>query len=117
MIIMFRSGNHSEQNPLPERRSTMRFPIIVPIRYKVFHQHELVGEGIGETINVASRGLLFHADHPLEPGLSLELDMELPALPDGSGLVKLRARGQIVRIEDDQVAVRVRRAEYRRASE
>ena len=111
---MVRSLQNSERPVLPDRRATRRFPIVVPLEYKAFHGRVLVREGVGRTINIASRGILFHADPPLELDLHLELSLNWPVLHETRAHLRLHALGQIVRLSDDQVAVRLVRPEFQK---
>jgi hypothetical protein len=91
-----------------------RFPMVVSLEYKAFRHGLLIREGVGRTINVGSSGILFHADPPLEPGLRLELSIHWPVPEEMRALVRLHALAQIVRLRDDEAAVRLVRREFKR---
>lgn len=92
---------------LPERRSTRRFPIVVPLEYKAFRHGLLIREGVGYTLDISSSGILFQTDHPLESGMRLELSVQWPVLHDLRAHRQLHAYAHIVRLMKDQVAVRL----------
>lgn len=98
----------------PERRACRRFPIVAALEYRAFRGKELVREGIGRTINIGSRGILFKTEPPLDPDLRLELFVEWPALPATDVPLRLHALAQIVRLGEDGAAVRLFRPEFER---
>ena len=108
------SLQNSAGRPPPERRATRRFPIVVPLEYKAFRGSVLVGEGVGRTINIASGGILFHAVPPLEPDSHLELSLDWPVLHEKRAHLRLHALGQVVRLREDQAAVRLFRPELQK---
>ena len=108
---MIRSHQNSEGRPPPERRATRRFPIVAPVGYRAFRGRVLVREGIGRTINICSRGILLQVDPPLEPDLHLELSIDWPVL-QMRGHLRLHALGEIVRLRQDEVAVRLVRPQF-----
>ena len=111
---MLQSFQNSEFSPQSERRASQRFPIVVPVEYKAFWGEVCAGEGIGCTINIASKGILFQADPPLEPGMRLQITLEWPVLHEMNVHLRLHANAQIVRLRDDRVAVRLIRPEFQR---
>ena len=107
---MTRIPEHSQTLAPPElqeRRSTRRFPIVAPLEYKAFRHGLLIREGVGYTLDISSSGILFQTDHPLESGLRLELSVEWPVLHDLRAHRQLHAFANIVRLTNDQVAVRL----------
>jgi hypothetical protein len=104
---MIRSLQNSEGRPPPERRAARRFPIISPVGYRAFRGRVLVREGIERAINIGSTGILLQVDPPLEPDLHLELSIDWPVLQQMRGHLRLHALGEIVRLRQDEVAVRV----------
>ena len=96
-----------------ERRAARRFPLAFFLEYKAFRGAALVKTGIGRTINVSSAGVLFHADTHLEPGLRLELSIDWPAAPNGNTRMNLLQYGDVLRSDEDRIAVRVLRHDLR----
>jgi hypothetical protein len=111
---MIRSLENSEGCPPPERRATRRFPIVAPLKYKAFRGHALVREGIGRTINFGSTGILFQTDPPLESDLHLELSIDWPVLHQMGTHLRVYALGEIVRIKEGEVGVRLIRPQFQK---
>jgi PilZ domain-containing protein len=96
-----------------ERRAAQRFPLVLHLEYKAYRGAALVKTGGGRTINLSSAGVLFHADTHLEPGLRLELLIDWPAAPNGSTRMHLVQYGDVLRSDEDRIAVRVLRHDLR----
>jgi hypothetical protein len=96
-----------------ERRAARRFPLALFLQYRAFRGAALVKSGVGRTINLSSAGVLFHADTHLEPGLRMELSIDWPAAPTGNSRMHLFQHGDVLRSNEDRVAVRVLRHELR----
>ena len=99
-----------------ERRANDRFPIIRDVRYKLVSGRGAPESGMGHTVDVSSRGVLFTAENPLPPGKRVELSISWPAQLDGKCALKLVARGKIVRCRGKQVAVEINKYEFRTQS-
>ena len=99
-----------------ERRSNDRFPIVRDVKYKVVSGRGVPDSGVGHTVDVSSRGVLFTAQNPLAPGKRVELAISWPAQLDGKCALKLVARGKIVRCRGKQVAVEIDKYEFRTQS-
>jgi hypothetical protein len=63
--------------------------------------------GRGRTIDVSSGGVLFRADVPIRQGVKIELSIAWPMRLDGSSMLQLVVRGQVVRTNARDVAVRI----------
>jgi len=96
-----------------ERRAARRFPLVLFLEYKAFRGASLVKTGVGRTINLSSVGVLFLADTHLEPGMRLELSIDWPAAPTGNNRMHLFQYGDVLRSEQEQIAVRVLRHDLR----
>jgi hypothetical protein len=107
------SVQNSEILSRGERRAARRFPLVLFLEYKAFRGAAIVKTGVGRTINLSSAGVLFHADTHLEPGLRLELSIDWPAAPDGNTRMHLFQYGDVLRADEDRVAVRVLRHDLR----
>lgn len=95
-----------------ERRQTRRFPLVFQLRYKAYRHTVFLREGVGSTIDISSRGILFQPDTRLEPELRLELSIVWPRPPAADAPVRLVAVGQVVRIQENHAAVRIFRHEF-----
>ena len=111
---MFGGSVEAGRRTTADRRATRRFPIALPLQYKVFRGTTLLAEGIGRTMDISSHGILFHAGAHLEPYLRLELSIDWPMFQAPGPPMKLLVFGDIVRIADDEAAVRIMRHELRR---
>jgi hypothetical protein len=96
-----------------ERRAASRFPIERDVRYKVLNKKSNNEAGGGKTINMSSNGILFSADHVLQPGRTLEIAVSWPARLNNQTPLKLVARGRVVRFEDGKAAIEIRHYEFR----
>lgn len=69
---------HSENgksNGAGDKRKAMRFPVELPVRYRLMREGEW---RTGKTANVSRVGVNFEVDEPLEPNTLLEVSLELP---------------------------------------
>jgi hypothetical protein len=99
-----------------ERRGNDRFPIVRDVRYKVTSGRGEPESGVGQTVDVSSRGVLFTAPKSLAPGKRIELAISWPAQLDGKCALKLVAKGRITRCRGTKVAVEIDKYEFRTQS-
>ena len=98
-----------------ERRRHRRYPIVLGVRYRVTRSRaERLGSGT--TLDISRRGVLFRSDYSLSAGSYVELTMEWPYLWKGVHPLTLVMRGQVVRSDGNEVAVRTREHMLRVAS-
>jgi len=102
-----------EQKKEIERRSKMRFPIRRDVRYKLVRDDVVIESGLGETTDMASGGVAFQMDHPLQVGAFVELSISWPVLLDNSCAMRLIVFGRIVRAWGKRSACRVDKYEFR----
>ena len=95
-----------------DRRSSVRFPLNLEVRYSVAGCRGPVENGSGQTIDVSSSGLSFTADRPLPIGQKLDLSIDWPFWLDGDQL-QLVASGVVVRTTGVVTALRIERYELR----
>ena len=95
-----------------ERRCTTRFPVNEDLKYRVWHESFQVS-GVGKTLNVGSRGLLFTTEEKLPFGHRVEISMKWPARLGGTCPLKFVASGRVVRAETGKAAIRIERYEFR----
>jgi len=107
-------GAHGTRRQL-ERRSAARFAIEQEVRYKLFNRHG-VEVGVGKTLNISSRGLLFTTEHALSPGERLEVSVNWPVQLDNHCGLKLVTTGRVVRAQPGMAAVSIERYEFRTQS-
>ena len=101
------------RNAIDDRRAANRFPIERQIHYKTLGKRKIGEDGLGQTINISSTGVLFTTDHFLSPGRRLEVSISWPAQLDASVSLQLVARGRVVRCEQGTAALEIQRYEFR----
>ena len=98
-----------------ERRSADRFPIQREVRYRILGRRGSQEEGVGNTVNISSNGVLFTTDKLLVPGKKIEVSISWPAQLDNRCQLKLVARGRVARLEQGRAAVEIQQYEFRTA--
>lgn len=68
-------SDNGKGNGVGDKRKAMRFPVELPVRYRLMREGEW---RTGKTANVSRVGVSFEVDEPLEPNTLLEVSMELP---------------------------------------
>ena len=76
-------------------------------------EHE---SGLGKTVDMSSRSVLFTAPKVLMPGKRIELEISWPAQLDGKCALKLVIKGRITRCAGTSVAVKIYGYEFRTQS-
>ncbi|HXM94583.1 MAG TPA: PilZ domain-containing protein [Candidatus Dormibacteraeota bacterium] len=80
-----------------ERREARRFMMSLPLR--VLSRDAKDAELQANTRDVSYRGLYFLADAEIQQGREIEFVITLPQQVSQAGEVKIRCRGQVVRVE------------------
>jgi len=97
-----------------ERRATRRFAIEQEVLYKILDHRAAVPEsGVGRTVDISSRGVLFETVQRLRSGKRVEVSVNWPAQLDGGCPLKLVAVGRVVRAEETRAAMRIEQYEFR----
>jgi hypothetical protein len=107
---------HKEQrlDPVADRRGSKRFGIEQEMLYKVLdHRAATPESGVGKTLDISSRGVLFETEQHLRPGKRVEVSVNWPAQLDGGCPLKFVAVGRIVRSEENCAAMKVEQHEFR----
>jgi hypothetical protein len=95
-----------------DRRSSVRVPVNLEVRYSVAGRRGPVETWSGQTIDVSGSGLSFTADRPPPIGQKLDLSINWPFQLDGDQL-QLVASGVVVRTSGAVTALRIERYEFR----
>ena len=95
-----------------ERRSTVRYPIILNARYQALKKRSHI-EGAGKTIDMSSRGLWVVSERSVPLGVRLIVTLDWPALLDNATELLLVAFGQVVRSREEGFALELSRYEFR----
>jgi hypothetical protein len=94
-----------------ERRSKMRYPIVLKVRYRTLSRKLHIGEG--RAVNLSSGGALVVCRHQLGVGVDLEIRLEWPSLLDGWIPLQLVTLASVVRCGSSSFAVCFRRHQFR----
>ena len=97
---------------ITERRSKARYPVQLTVRYRTVGRNQLVN-GVGQTLNMSSGGLLVSAQHEFSAGLKLEVNVEWPLLLNGRVPLQLVANGKIVRCGGSMFAISFSQYQFR----
>ena len=96
-----------------DRRSKRRYPINLPVHYKIMKNYLVTGTGSGNSIDLSSGGIAFSCPEPLKIGSYLELSVSWPVLLNQSCPLKLVASGRVVRSDHRSTAMSLERYEFR----
>ena len=96
-----------------DRRTNARFPCRLAVSYQALEHPFFSGQATSETVNISSKGLLFAASEPLQPGQLLQVSVDWPARLENEVPLKLVAEGRVIRMIDGQAAVRIDKYEFR----
>jgi hypothetical protein len=103
----------SIEKRLLERRSRERFPLALPVEYRLLGRDERWGSG--KICNISSSGALFEAAERQHFSGSIELMVSWPCLLDDACALNLVMRGRVVRSEGLGVAIETKQHEFRTA--
>ena len=101
-----------DQAGLVERRSRLRFPFELRIRFRTLGQRYPVAE-MGRVVNISSSGVLVACQHEVSAGTQLEMNIDWPTRLDGRVPLQLVATGTVVRCELFGFAVGLGRYHFR----
>lgn len=95
-----------------ERRSGVRFPLDLRIRYRTCGRGCLPA-GTGWVVNISSGGVLVACPDRVNAGTRLELNIEWPSLLDGRVPLQLVTLGRVLRSDSSGFAILLKRYEFR----
>ena len=87
----------------PDRRSRIRFSLVLGARYTVAGPSQI--KGTGWTVNISSRGVLIVSTHKVLPGTSIQLAVDWPIVRGNVARLALYLPGKVVRSDRGLVAV------------
>jgi hypothetical protein len=97
-----------------DRRVSNRLPIERDVSYKVLGSRQTIRHsGLGKTLNMSSRGVLFTTESGLPAGAHVELAISWPAKLHDAIRLKLVAKGVLVRSDENQAAISIHSYEFR----
>ena len=106
-----RRGRQMAPDKLIERRSSVRFPLELRVRYRILGRGHTFAAGW--VVNMSSGGVLVACRHEISAGTRLELDIEWPSLLDGRVPLQLITVGRVVRSDPFSFAVALGRHQFR----
>jgi len=108
------------QNPLDssqifgDRRSRVRFPLVMRVRYRTFERGSPCS-GEGWVVNMSRSSILVSAEHAVKLGKRMELNLEWPCLLHGRTPLRFVAAGEVVRCDASSFAVKLVGHQFRTA--
>ena len=90
-----------------DRRKCERYPLTVPIRYRVAQRHAPPLTGGGTTFDMSPAGVSFLCRDTLPVGSHIEMMAQWPVRRAGRRPLELRMTGFVVRSNESGAAVRV----------
>ena len=99
-----------------DRRAKRRYPLDLPVQYKIMKNYLVIGTGTGTTLDMSSNGISFASAEPVKAGSYLEMSVSWPVLLNEACPLKLVVFGKVVRSGGQVVAVRMDRHEFRTQS-
>src|SRR6476619_1500563 len=90
----------TEQEPAAisgDRRNKRRYPIELPVQYKIMKNYLVTGTGAGCSLDISSGGIAFTSSTPLKVGSYLEVSISWPVLLNEACALQLVASGRVVR--------------------
>jgi hypothetical protein len=96
-----------------ERRSGIRYPLQLGVRYRTQDQRRRVMMGVGETVDVSSSGVLVVSQHDLSAGARLEMTLEWPYQLDETIPLQLVLSVRVVRYTKSAFAVAIVQYQFR----
>lgn len=97
----------------PDRRFNKRFPIHLPIHFRVSQKGVASRWSTGTTCDISSGGLSFRCRRPLPVGCHIEMLIDWPARTDDTFTVSLQSTGFIVRSDGNKTAIRMTAHHFR----
>jgi hypothetical protein len=115
-LTLIRSRNRKMedflQSEVLERRSKVRFPLELRVRYRSLARR-CPAVGTGVVINMSRSGVLVSSEHAISEGARVELSIEWPSLLDGRVPLQVVTVGRVVRCEPSSFAVVLARYQFR----
>ncbi|MBA3912423.1 MAG: PilZ domain-containing protein [Acidobacteriales bacterium] len=84
-------------NDQQERRAARRFALHIPLT--IVSLGGVPSQRAGRSHDIGTRGICFHCEGELRPGLSVEFVLEMPPEITGGESIRVRCRGQVTRVQ------------------
>ena len=115
-LTLIRSRNRKMDEYLQaevlERRSKVRFPLELKVRYRSLARR-CPAVGMGLVMNMSRSGVLVSSEHGISEGVRVELSIEWPSLLDGRVPLQVVTVGRVVRCEPSSFAVVLARYQFK----
>jgi hypothetical protein len=95
-----------------ERRAHRRYPIELPLRYRVAMKDQVTMSGRGVTRDISSGGVAFACDTDLPVGSPIEIRVTWPVGSREMSDLELRMAGRVVRSARPHTAVQLQRHSF-----
>ena len=86
-----------------DRRQHIRYPIEMEVSYQL--RHKIRSVGVGHTVNISNRGVLFKTREVLQTHARIDIVMHWPVPLDCDVPLKLVVHGKVVRSDAEGTAV------------
>jgi hypothetical protein len=96
---------------LAERRVYRRYPLHLPVRYRLNGAHASAIVGTGLTQNLSSAGVAIASEAMMDVGSVIDLWVSWPVHAPETNL-ELRMTGRVVRSNGAEIAIHVRRHDF-----
>ena len=90
-----------------ERRHNRRYPLRLPLQYRLSLKGEAPRTGSGMTMDMSANGISFRSRRPLPPGAHIEIVVNWPAKHADMYPIDLQLTGFVVRSDPSRTAVRM----------
>ncbi len=104
-------GQHQQRDE--DRRSSRRFQISLPVRYRLLVKGAATSFASAHTINISASGIAIATEEDLPKGTSAELQLDWPVLLNESCALRLWIRGLVVRTEAHRAVLKIQAYEFR----
>lgn len=95
-----------------DRRSRRRYPIHLPVHFKVIKNRLVTCAGTGKVINMSSGAIAFRSNETFHVGTLMQLSISWFVLLDDKIPIKLVAEGRVLRSDGQVAAVEIFRHDF-----
>jgi len=107
------AGSEAAKKAAEERRTNTRFPCRLAVSYQTLEHPILSGQGLSETLNIGSKGILFTSNEQFKSGQLVQVTVAWPARLENQVPLKRVAEGRVIRNANGQTAMTIDKYEFR----
>ena len=96
-----------------EKRTRQRFPMNMELKFTVGGGRRNRIQGLGDVVDISSRGVAFRTVAALEPGAAIEASLAWPAVLNGDCALRVVIEGRVIRSAENLTVMSVERYEFR----